>query len=855
MIPSDFTNFTMHICNSSTDNGAVTSLIYGIEDKENSKQNSLASLIQQLMNTEEQKDSAFLLFFASQNDVRYYNALPKDKFFVNIESYSLNSQDFGDYTKGDGGKIHDAIESALKLTGASEGDKVKKLNVLMSGTGGQIDAAKFLHMYLRERFNEINVYVYKNAGSALAMIALSADKLYMQNDPESEDASISKLDFQLPYWRYNNEDSCLDMYYFRQVSFERLVAAFDDKEKYKQFSEEAGHGYLYGSKFRKTWKKEFESLYDSEHEPHRGIDVFNAIPEEKIIAMYGSYTYFRNEIGKLHPKTKFDALTAPTFDLLAEHCEFGKGMRHHGSNMHTDDLHKLDIDFTCFNNKSKEDGSNKSKFYETLGKINKICEQIVELDDVKKLFAFAHGDAVSDIYLCTERHVKPISSIPEYYDAVRTIHDIEKENKAITGNKLYLGFRGQDRDYGFLSPSIFRDNIPKPENKLYEESIKNCDDILGQETVIPDNTPVTLINVSKQQHYGVPTRFLDITSCPLFALYFACAEEEIEFNDKVESNENGVVYVFPFTDRERSSRFFGDKAEVFSQLVHLSDGEKTLLYKKIKRYKREIALLKRYFNYIYSLASICDKENFLRADYTIPAFTESPYVTSLKERRKKIAGRENKGKYLPEAVFLYDNVIQLIENFANYSDADYIKNRTYLLKLIDSQYKLLKPMFYNLICNCEDDKCEDDEKNKIRCDDIIYKLFGFNDEANVAIDLFYAEILFSIDEELPFMRDLSEFNKRLKRQKGMFVISGLHSKVNTAMYHKIIISKENKAEIFEKLKKSEFTREYCPWRNDECSSCSCEDGFSFVPVYGDLYGQGRAIEKYKNIVKTNSHRT
>lgn len=44
--------------------------------------------------------------------------------------------------------------------------------------------------------------------------------------------------------------------------------------------------------------------------------------------------------------------------------------------------------------------------------------------------------------------------------------------------------------------------------------------------------------LAKLQHFGFPTRLLDVSSNPLVALYFACS-------DKNEMENDGAVYIFP----------------------------------------------------------------------------------------------------------------------------------------------------------------------------------------------------------------------------------------------------------------------------------------------------------------------
>lgn len=93
-------------------------------------------------------------------------------------------------------------------------------------------------------------------------------------------------------------------------------------------------------------------------------------------------------------------------------------------------------------------------------------------------------------------------------------------------DKLLL-YRGQASKHWNLMPSVMRDREDYLNEELY---IKEC---LRQ-------YPEEFKNMSKidmlikMQHYGIPTRLLDLTSNPLVALYFACASQP---------DEDGVVYV------------------------------------------------------------------------------------------------------------------------------------------------------------------------------------------------------------------------------------------------------------------------------------------------------------------------
>ena len=109
-------------------------------------------------------------------------------------------------------------------------------------------------------------------------------------------------------------------------------------------------------------------------------------------------------------------------------------------------------------------------------------------------------------------------------DFIKACHDENIDSKKI------LLFRGENEIHDSIIPSIYHPNSSYIENedKIYKEIIsKFPDEMLQQKT--------TVEKLILMQHFGLPTRLLDISKNPLVALFFACYG-----NSKVD----GRVYIF-----------------------------------------------------------------------------------------------------------------------------------------------------------------------------------------------------------------------------------------------------------------------------------------------------------------------
>ena len=170
---------------------------------------------------------------------------------------------------------------------------------------------------------------------------------------------------------------------------------------------------------------------------------------------------------------------------------------------------------------------------------------------------------------------------------IESVSDFLNDIKGIRNKSGYtLFYRGHsDKNYE-LKPSIYRnENFIKNEDKIYRETIAKVPyDFNGKSSIE---------SLALMQHYGVPTRILDLTTNALVALYFACEEsKKIKEITKVKGgsflkkvNIDGEVIIFNIPNE---SVCYSDSDKV-TILANLSKYENNLHYEKNTSYKQDIS--------------------------------------------------------------------------------------------------------------------------------------------------------------------------------------------------------------------------------------------------------------------------
>lgn len=155
-----------------------------------------------------------------------------------------------------------------------------------------------------------------------------------------------------------------------------------------------------------------------------------------------------------------------------------------------------------------------------------------------------------ELFLITDE----IDSLSTYVEIIQRI------TKTRPGYSHY--FRGQGSVDFSLLPSLYRKpSTPPKEKDLLKEAIRRCPEEFS-------GLGSTFQQLVKLQHYGIPTRLLDLTSNALIALFFAVEKKEYKTLKTKKIPRDGVVFDFTVESRFIKS-YDSDTVSVLSNLARV----------------------------------------------------------------------------------------------------------------------------------------------------------------------------------------------------------------------------------------------------------------------------------------------
>lgn len=164
-------------------------------------------------------------------------------------------------------------------------------------------------------------------------------------------------------------------------------------------------------------------------------------------------------------------------------------------------------------------------------------------------------------------------------------------------------YRGQSSKDWLLKPSVMRGLRSDAEKQIFSELMTEAPGEFSGDRLMFEK-------LVRAQHYGLPTRLLDVSLNPLVALYFACDEPEHHQTD-------GMVQLLDFAE-ERVRFADSDTVSLICNLARLSDFEKNEIVQFIKNNKPSTEAENDKFRKLESMKRLTQ---FIRAEK--PYFTDN----------------------------------------------------------------------------------------------------------------------------------------------------------------------------------------------------------------------------------------
>ena len=208
-----------------------------------------------------------------------------------------------------------------------------------------------------------------------------------------------------------------------------------------------------------------------------------------------------------------------------------------------------------------------------------------------------------------------------------------------------LFFRGVSHTSYKNIPSIFRDDLIYNEDTIFNEAVsKNYTDFANDKT--------TFDMLVRMQHYGVPTRLLDVTQDPLVALYFAT---RLSAKDTPRS-KRGKVYAY-FVSKDK---------------VLYPDSPEVCLYSNLAKQKIQDWIPQDKNNCVSRLVQSADRETPINK--TIDVF-DLQHIYCVKPRLNNPRIIRQKGAFLLFGNIGRKYIYPQIQDFENIYKWEFVKNK------------------------------------------------------------------------------------------------------------------------------------------------------------------------------------
>jgi hypothetical protein len=156
-------------------------------------------------------------------------------------------------------------------------------------------------------------------------------------------------------------------------------------------------------------------------------------------------------------------------------------------------------------------------------------------------------------------------------DFIKINAEIMKEFDGEAPSPYSFYYRGQSGTYKLL-PGIYRDNYIQYEQAIFRE-------VTAHNPADFSDFTYTAEKLIKMQHYGAPTRLLDLTKSPLVALYFACVKQE--------KKTDGTFYIIA-ARKEFEKYYDGDIVSIIANICQMNNN---FVIDKIFKKEKNLRLL------------------------------------------------------------------------------------------------------------------------------------------------------------------------------------------------------------------------------------------------------------------------